>query len=103
MTSYRLVITRRAATDLDRIHRYIAKASPHNAAKVLGGIFVAIDALTLTPHRNVVAVQPTSRLDPVRSLPVDPYMVFFRVVDSKRIGRLLRVRHGSMRPPRRFG
>jgi plasmid stabilization system protein ParE len=38
----------------------------------------------------------------VRSLPVPPYMVFFRVDDKLLVIRILRIRHGARKPLRRF-
>ena len=100
--AYHIATSRRATKDLIGIHAHIGKDSPANASGVLQGILDAIDSLASTPHRTVVDPQPVDRRPPVRSLPVPPYTVYFRVNDQNRTVRVVRVRHGARRPLRRF-
>jgi plasmid stabilization system protein ParE len=62
----------------------------------------AIETLNTFPHRSVVH-DPEARLPhPVRMLPVRPYVVYFRVQENEGIVRILTIRHGARRRPRRL-
>jgi plasmid stabilization system protein ParE len=89
---YRIIMAKRAANDLMGV-----PATP----AVLGEILNAIESLAQFPGRNVVPQQPLAKW-PIRSLPVRPYMVYFRVDEARGDVTILRVRHGSRRPLRRF-
>lgn len=102
MNAYRLIITPRAGRDLERIHEYISKASPQNADAMILRILDALELLKQFPHRTVVEHQSPKFRHPVRSLPVRPYLVYFRVLDDQSVVRVLHVRHGARRPPKRF-
>jgi toxin ParE1/3/4 len=80
----------------------MAKNSPQNALKMVNRILKAIEGLNAFPHRNVVAPQKRRLKHPVRSLPVQSYIIFFRVIEKSRTVRILHVRHGARRRPRRF-
>jgi toxin ParE1/3/4 len=99
---YRILFSKRVATDLQSIFNHIAGHSEQNAGKMVDRILGAIAGLKTFPHRNVVAGQRRGLKYPVRSLPVQSYLVFFRVIDEQNVVRVLRVRHGAMRRPRRF-
>jgi plasmid stabilization system protein ParE len=99
---FRILLKKRVATDLEKISKTIARDSPQAAPAFVERILDAIDSLEMFPHRKVVQGQKPDEAHPVRSLPVPPYMVFFRVIDSQRIVRVLRVRHGARRPLKRF-
>ena len=94
---YRILLSKRVAKDLQSISDHIAKDSERNAAGMIERILVAIESLKVFPNRNVIDGQHPKLRHPVRSLPVQSYMVFFRVIDEHRIVRILRVRHGAMR------
>ena len=102
MSPFQIAFTRRALTDLTRIRDGIASDSVQGATTVLVSIFNAIDKLVDTPHRAVVADQPTGQQDPVRSVAVGSYMVYFRAIDRTHTVRVVRVRHGARRPLRRY-
>jgi plasmid stabilization system protein ParE len=91
-----------AYRDLSSIHRHVERSSPANAARLVSEIMDAIDGLQLFPNRNIVESQQPPKKGPVRSLPVLPYMIFFRVEDKTRIIRILRIRHGARKPIRKF-
>lgn len=97
---YHLIISPEAAEDMQALHAHIAQGSPDNAAKMVERILAAIEELSAFPHRTVAQhVSPKMR-QPVRSLPVRPYVVYFRVTEDPRTVRILSVRHGARRPPR---
>jgi plasmid stabilization system protein ParE len=99
---YRVLIPPKAAAELTEICAYIEKQSPQNAAKVAQNIVHAIDSLDLLPHRCKVH---EGRADPaltVRSMPVPPFIVYYRVDDRRRAVRILSIRHGARRQPKRF-
>jgi len=56
----------------------------------------------LFPPRTVVERQDRKLRHPVRSIPVRPYIVYFRVLDEDYVVRVLHVRHGARRRPRSF-
>lgn len=99
---YRIILSKRVAVDLQGIFDHIAKDSVANAAGMVERILDAIALLDTFPHRNIVEGQSPKIKESVRSLPVKPYMIFFQVDDKKTVVRILRVRHGARRRPRRF-
>jgi len=102
MVPYRVIITPRAGVDLEAIYDYIARESAQNAAAMVTRILDALEPLKQFPHRTVVERQSRKLRHPVRSLPVPPYIVYFRVLDDQRVIRVLHVRHGARRRPRTF-
>jgi toxin ParE1/3/4 len=99
---YRILLSKRVASDPERVFDHIAKDSPEAAAKTVDRILRSIERLKLFPHCNVVAGQSARLKYPVRSLPVPPYVVFFRVIDAQGVVRVVQVRHGAQRRPKRF-
>jgi toxin ParE1/3/4 len=102
MPAFHVIISPEAATDLQELHDFISLDSPQNAAKMVGRILDAIATLEIVPHRNVVQRLSRKITNPVRSLPVKPYIVYFRVLDQQQAVRILAVRHAARRRPRRF-
>ncbi len=102
MDEYRVIITPRAGRDLEGVHRYIAQDSLDNAAAMVARILDALEPLKHFPHRTVVQRQRPGLRHPVRSLPVAPYVIYFRVLDEERVVRVLHVRHGARRQPGPF-
>jgi plasmid stabilization system protein ParE len=99
---YRIRVMLRASNDLLRICTYIEQSSPQNAAAVAQELLDAIDALEILPYRYKVH---ESRKDPaktVRSMPVPPWIVYYRVREHLKVVEVLAVMHGSRRQPRRF-
>jgi toxin ParE1/3/4 len=99
---YRIILTKRVASDLEKIFDTIAKDSSENASAFVDRILDSIETLKVFPHRNVVDGQDPRAENPVRSLPVQSYLVFFRVLDAQKAVRILRVRHGSRKALKRF-
>jgi toxin ParE1/3/4 len=100
---YRIQLSKRVARDLEAIFDHIAKDSPENAARMVDRILQSIERLKVLPHRNVVEGQSPRLRHPVRSLPVQSYVVYFRVVEEHQVVRIVLVRHGARRRPKRFG
>jgi len=100
--SFRIVLSKRAANDLDSLFAFIARDSPQNAPAMVERILSSIENLKLFPHRSVLPNQSSRVKHVVRSLPVQSYIIFFRVLDDEKIVRILRVRHAAMRRPKRF-
>src|SRR5207302_3208854 len=96
---YRIRLTQRALFDLEEIHANIAQDSPQNAASMIKKILDAIDLLEIFPHRTVVQRQTAKLKYPVRSLPVRPYVIYFRVIDDEGVVVIRHIRHGARRPP----
>jgi len=65
-------------------------------------ILASIDLLKVFPHRYAIEFSYRGLPKQVRSLPVQPYVVYFRVLDRERVVRILTIRHGARRRPRRF-
>lgn len=70
---YRIILSKRVATELERIFRRVAKDSPQNAPGLVKKLLDAIEGLKAFPHRTVVEGQRPGVRRPVRSLPVNPY------------------------------
>jgi len=102
MDRYRLIIAPKAAADLAAIHGYIAEDSPQNADFVANRIMNEFELIQDVPHRTVVMNQPRNFKTPVRSVVVDPYIIYFRAIDDEKVVRDLRIRHGARRSLRRF-
>ena len=79
--AFHIILSKEAACDLEALHEYIGKDSPQNAAKVVGRILDGIESLENFPHRNVVETRSGRIKSPVRSLPVKPYVIYFRVLE----------------------
>jgi plasmid stabilization system protein ParE len=85
-----------------RIFDHIERDSPQNAPAVIEGVINAIDSLAQFPHRYKVHQSARHPDRVVRSMPVPPYVVYYRVIDQHSVVRVLTVRHGARRQPRRF-
>ena len=96
---YRIVLPSRVANQLEKISAYIHRDSPQNAPEMIGRILGAIEGLKAFPYRNVAGAG--GRV-PVRSLPVQSFIIFFRVQDEEGVVEILEVRHGARKRPKRF-
>jgi addiction module RelE/StbE family toxin len=96
---YHILITPRALADLTAIFDYISQDSPRNAAKMIRTLLDAIDGLEILPYRFDVPRTGYVHGRQIRSMPVRPYLVRYRVEASTKIVRILRVRHGARRRP----
>jgi len=100
--TYRVIVLSRAFADLDQIIDYIAERSPQNAAATIDHLWKAMQSLDQLPHRFKVHEHRRDPGKTVRSMPVKPYLVYYRVDDQMKVVRVLSVWHGSRRQPRRF-
>jgi len=100
--AYRVIVTARASKDLHSVYDYVSKDSQDSAARVVDQILGSMDSLATFPHRYPVI--RASRRPPreTRLMPVRPYLVYYRVIDSERVVLVLRVDHGARRRPRRL-
>jgi addiction module RelE/StbE family toxin len=96
---FRVRLTAQALSDLEEIHTAISRDSPQNAASMIERILNAIDLLEVFPHRAVVERQASSLKYPVRSLPVKPYVIYFRVIDDQNLVVIRHIRHGARQQP----
>src|SRR5690242_14432722 len=100
---YHVRITKEASSHLDEIFTFIAPQSPQNAEQVCERLLNEIFALKLFPHRYKVHSRGKKRSgEIVRSMPVPPYVVYYKIIESRRVVRILSVLHGHRRRPRRF-
>jgi plasmid stabilization system protein ParE len=87
---------------LEEIHGQIAKDSPLNADGMVTRILDAMEPLKMFPSRMVVIEQKAGLREPVRSVPVKPYIIYFRLVEQKKLVEIVHIRHGARRRPKRF-
>lgn len=99
---YRILLMPRAADELVEICTFIEKDSPQNAAAVAQELLDAIDSLAQFPHRYKVHQHRHDESKTVRSMPVPPFVVYYRIDDQREIVRVLSIRHGARRQPIRF-
>jgi plasmid stabilization system protein ParE len=102
MKSFRIIFMPRAFSELKAIHSYIAADSPQNAPTMVERILDALESLKTLPHRTRVKGRSRRERNPVRSVPVWPYIIYFRVLDNQEVVRVVRIRHGARQQPRRF-
>lgn len=102
MDEYRVIITPRAGKDIERIHAYILRDSPQNADAMIRHLLDAMEGLRQFPRRMIVVPQRNGLRELVRSLPVWPHVIYFRLTESRHLVEILHVRHGAQRPPKRF-
>ena len=99
---YSVIILPRAADDLAGICSYIEQRSPQNAALVAQRLISAVDSLDILPRRYKVHDHRKDPAKTVHSMPVPPFLVYYRVDIRLKTVRILTVRHGSRRQPRRL-
>jgi toxin ParE1/3/4 len=99
---YRVIITPRAANDLIGICEHIEQQSPQNAGTVAQRLVDAINSLEELPHRFEVHEARKDPTKTVRSMPVPPFIAYYRIDDRRQSVRILSVWHGARRQPKRF-
>jgi plasmid stabilization system protein ParE len=65
-------------------------------------LFEAIEALEFLPYRYKVHQVNKQPERVIRSMPVPPYVVYYRILETAGVVRILTVRHGARRKPRKF-
>ena len=99
---YRVTTMPQASSDLENIFEYILQDSPQNAASVLESLLGAIASLSQFPHRYKVHRSARNPGRIIRSMPVPPYVVYYRLIESEQNVQVLTIRHGARRPPRQL-
>jgi plasmid stabilization system protein ParE len=99
---YRVILQPEAFRNLDAILDYIKRDSPQNAVKMIDRLWDATQSLKELP-RGCKIYRSGKRPDyVVHSMPVSPSIVYYRVIEKPPIVRILTIRHGARRQPRRF-
>jgi plasmid stabilization system protein ParE len=99
---YRVIVLPEAFQNLDRIIEHIRKHSVQNAIATTDRLWAEIQSLSELPHRYET-YRPTRKPErSVRSMAVPPFIVYYRVIESPPTVRILTVRHGASRQPKRF-
>jgi plasmid stabilization system protein ParE len=100
--AYRIIILREASANISEIHAHIEQTSPQNAAPVVRKLIEAIDSLEQFPHRYKVHVSNSKPERVVHSVPVPPFIIYYRVIERNRAVEVMTIRHGARRQPQRF-
>jgi plasmid stabilization system protein ParE len=102
--TYQVKLVESAEGDFNEISDYIFVDSPQNARKVKQELRSAVRSLSVFPQRYKVHELNVDDSKTVRAMPVPPFVVFYRIIDSVNTVEILTVRHGARdRPPRFFG
>lgn len=99
---YRVIILSPAFAELDEIFEFAKDRSPQSAIAITDKLYEAIHSLEIFPHRFKVHQHRTDEALTVRSMPVDNYIVYYRTDEKLHVVRVLSIRHGHRRQPRRF-
>jgi plasmid stabilization system protein ParE len=99
---YRISYSPAAIAVIAKIYTYIAQDSPENAEGMTERILAAIDLLGHFPRRQRAWRYGQSPDETVYSLPIPPYMIFFRISEHESVVRIAHIRHGARRPLKRF-
>jgi plasmid stabilization system protein ParE len=99
---FRISILAEASSDLTAIFAYIENRSPQNARAVVAKLIDSIDSLARFPHRYKVHFSSLNRNRIVHSMPVPPFIIYYRVIEVHRVVEAMTIRHGARRQPRRF-
>jgi len=100
--TYRVIIVAEAIDNLNGILEYIKQDSPQNAAKTFNRLWSHCQSLAILPRRHEVHQHRKASALTVHSMPVPPFIVYYRVDDHARTVRVISVRHGAQKQPRRF-
>jgi plasmid stabilization system protein ParE len=102
LPTYRVILMPEAFDDVNRIVTYVQDDSPQNAAHLIDLLSAATASLASLPFRFTVR---HSRKDPaltVRAMPVPPFILYYRIDERTHTVRVITIRHGAQRQPRRF-
>jgi plasmid stabilization system protein ParE len=99
---FRVIIQPRASYDIIDACAYIELNSPQNATSVASRLLAAVDSLDFMPQRYKVYRSHRNPDRLVRSMPVPPFVVYYRVREDERVVEVVHVRHGARRPPGRL-
>ena len=91
---YRVILSPEALGDLERIFEYISRDSVENAARMIDEIYSECESLNQFPHRYAVDRRGKPLPFEIRLMPVPPYRVIYRIMETQRVVRILTIRHG---------
>jgi plasmid stabilization system protein ParE len=101
---YKVIVSDDAGQNLAEIDDFIFANSPQNAKAVSAELDAAIDGLEIFPYRFKIHETNADPAKIVRSMPVPPFVVFYRIIESVMTVEIITVRHGARdRPPKFFG
>ena len=100
--TYRVIVTPAALDDLDRLTEYIKQDSPQNALSVFNRLWQACQSLSTFPYRFAIRQNRRDPSQTVRGIPARPFIVYYRIDETLKVVRVLAMRHGHQRQPRRF-
>jgi len=98
--AYRVILLPEAFDDLDAIVDYIEHESPKNAALTVERILRAAQSLSQLPHRYKVHRSKKQLDRTIHSMPLPPFIIYYRIIEQPPTVRVLTIRHGARRPPR---
>jgi plasmid stabilization system protein ParE len=101
-TTYRVIISPKAFADIDQIIEHVKQDSPANAAAMIDGMLAAALSLRMLPYRHRVYQHRKVAAKTVHAMPIPPLMLYYRVDETTHVVRVLTIRHGARRQPRRF-
>ncbi len=99
---YRIVLSNLALKDLLAAYQYIAEDSPHHADELVSKILRAVELLRVIPDRQKVLNASQKKTIPVRSVPIPPFIAYFRVIVESHTVQVVTIRHAARRPLKRF-
>jgi len=99
---FHVILLNEALADLQRIAQHVRVDSPQNAPLVAKMIVDAIDSLGLMPNRFRRVGKTRKRQSTVHAMSVPPFIVYYRVFVQAKAVRVMAVRHGAQKQPRRF-
>ena len=101
--SYRVIVTPKAFDDLNRIVDYIQQHSPQNAARTIDRLYNAAKSLDIFPRRYKIHLHRKDPGKTVHSMPVPPFIIYYRVDERTHTVRVLAVSHGAQGGTRSLG
>lgn len=95
--NYQVMYTAGARKDLKNIFQYISEEllAPENAAGQTNRIMAAIRNMDIMPHRNRLYEEEPWHSQGLRFVPVDHYLVFYRIDDEDRRVYIVRIMYGG--------
>lgn len=94
---YHVSITRRALLDMDKIHLYITGEihAPQAADDLINEIEQRITELKQMPNKYALVADERLSRRGIRKIPVNNYLVFYRVNEQAKTVTVIRVLFGS--------
>jgi len=93
---YRLRYTQKALNDLDEIIGRIAEDDTEAASRFGSSLLDHVELLARFPRMGGLIRKRRG----VRKLVHSPTLVYYRVLEEKKVVEVLHLRHGARRPPR---